>query len=104
MRQKPGPDVHVADRAPVRAAPIAIVTAAISSSVCITRTEPASWATSDSASAGSRLGVRVRTIWFASMYSLSSEAGLIGEYVLAPLPPGDFPGASAWGPVLKARL
>ena len=78
IRQNPGPEVHVAARAPVRAAPIAIVTAEISSSVCITRTEPASFATADSSSAGSAEGARLSTIWFASLYSLSSEAGVIG--------------------------
>src|SRR3989337_1129182 len=40
MREKPGPDVAVAARVPVRAAPEAIVTAAISSSVWTTRMDP----------------------------------------------------------------
>ena len=78
IRQKPGPEVHVAALAPESAAPIAIVTAAISSSVWRTRTDPLSWAAADSSSAGSPLGSRTLTIWFASMYSLSSEAGVIG--------------------------
>src|SRR5438552_12897859 len=37
MREKPGPDVAVAERVPVSAAPVAIVIAAISSSVWTTR-------------------------------------------------------------------
>src|SRR5437667_65597 len=39
IREKPGPDVAVAERAPVSAAPVAIVIAAISSSVWTTKME-----------------------------------------------------------------
>src|SRR5437867_10604565 len=53
IRQKPGPEVDVAERAPVSAAPVAIVIAAISSSVCTTSIEaPSSFATAAPAASG----------------------------------------------------
>src|SRR5437016_3431645 len=76
IRENPGPDVAVADRAPVRAGPVAIVTAAISSSVCTTSME-AAWSFGVSASGTSPWPSRSR-ISFSSRNSLSSEAGVIG--------------------------
>jgi hypothetical protein len=40
ISEKPGPEVAVAVLVPVKAPPIAIVIAEISSSVCITNTDP----------------------------------------------------------------
>jgi len=76
IRENPGPDVAVADRAPVRAAPVAIVTAAISSSVCTTSME-AALSFGVSASGTSPWPSRSR-ISFSSRNSLSSEAGVVG--------------------------
>jgi hypothetical protein len=65
MRLKPGPLVAVAALTPVRAAPIAEFTAAISSSVWKTTMEPT--------------GLPSTLMdWWASMKTDSSEAGVIG--------------------------
>ena len=58
IKLKPGPDVHVKPRTPAYTPPIAIIHAAISSSVCTT-VEPT-------------LSI------FLIMYSITSEAGVIG--------------------------
>ena len=72
ISENPGPEVEVEALTPVRAPPTAMVIAAISSSVCTTATE----ASIDFASLAS--GPSMRMFSWASRYSLSSLAGVIG--------------------------
>ena len=65
MRERPGPEVAVALRAPVRAAPVAMVIAESSSSVCTTTTDPVS-------------PLRSLKVLCPSRKTLSSVAGLMG--------------------------
>ena len=65
IKENPGPDVHVAERVPVSAAPIVIPIAEISSSVCTIIVEPG-------------LLFSTSKVSFDSKKTLSSEAGVIG--------------------------
>ena len=69
IKENPGPDVEVAALAPVNAAPVAMVMAAISSSVCVTRIEPF-WL--------ALFPPEVSKFPCDSRNSLSSAAGVIG--------------------------
>src|SRR6266566_2928310 len=83
----PGPDVEVIARAPAHDAPIAMPTAASSSSACTTamRFSPV------------LESVRKRSA-YAMRYSHSDDDGVIGYHAATVTPPMSAPNAAAWLP------
>src|SRR5260221_8609963 len=83
----PGPDVEVIARAPAHDAPIAMPTAASSSSACTTaiRLSPV-------------LGSVRKRSEYAIRYSHSEDDGVIGYHAATVTPPMSAPSAAAWLP------
>src|SRR6266568_1545623 len=86
MGEMPGPEVDVIARAPAHPAPIAMPTAASSSSACTTaiRLSP--------------LGSVRNRSEYAIRYSHSDDDGVIGYHAATVTPPISAPSAAAWFP------
>src|SRR2546430_16883564 len=83
----PGPDVDVNERAPAQPAPIAMPTAASSSSAWTTET-----------SFSPVFGSTRKRSEYAMKYSHSDEDGVIGYHATTVAPPISAPSAAAWLP------